>query len=189
MTGKIERPELIKVRHTNRDTFAIEMVMASAVLVFTLLFCHMAYAETAVVGAAPYMTEAEVAKLRLREANPYVDIIDSLTDEEMRVLKNITWAEANNQSIKGQRAVIEVIFNRMLSDEWPDTLIGVLSQKGQFATWKHRNRVTPDKNQDAALALVYAEAPVLPDTSYVYFDRRGVNGKDHIRIEDHVFGR
>lgn len=185
----ITRPDLLRARHSRRDSFTAEAMTAVIALAFAILFSFVTYAETAVVGAAPYMTEAEVARLRLKEVNPYMDIIDSLTDDEEALLKRIVWAEANNQPIEGQRAVIEVIFNRILSDRWPNDLVSVLSQRGQFATWKHRNRVTANGDQDAALALVYAEPPVLPSTEYVFFDTKGRNGKDKIKIKDHWFGR
>ena len=186
----IDRPDLVHARHSKRVSFDIaNIILAAVALAFSLLFCSIAYAETAIVGAAPYMTEAEVAKLRLKAVNPYTDIIDGLSEDEKALLKRITWAEANNQSIDGQRAVIEVIFNRILSEEWPDDLTGVLSQRGQFATWKYRNRVKPDGNQDAALALVYTQPPILPSIDYVYFDTRGRNGRDHIKLQDHYFGR
>lgn len=118
----------------------------------------------------------------------YKDIV--VSEEDGKLLEAILWAEANNQSFEGQKAVIEVIFNRVLSDEWPDTIYDVLSQKGQFATWKSRNKVKPTEVQSDVISDVLRETEtVLPDTTYVYFDRRGVNGKNHVRIQDHVFGR
>lgn len=114
----------------------------------------------------------------------------TVSEEDGKLLEAILWAEANNQSFEGQKAVIEVIFNRVLSDEWPDTIYDVLSQKGQFATWKSRNKVKPTEVQSDVISDVLRETEtVLPDTSYVFFDRRGVNGKNHVRIQDHVFGR
>lgn len=123
------------------------------------------------------------------EARPvYADV--TITEAEGDLLERILWAEANNQDFVGQCAVIEVIFNRLRSPEWPDTIEGVLSQKGQFATWKARNKVTPTHVQSDVISEVLRETEtVLPDTSYVFFDRRGVNGRDHVRIQDHVFGR
>ena len=118
----------------------------------------------------------------------YKDIV--VSEDDGGLLEAILWAEANNQCFEGQKAVIEVIFNRVLSDEWPDTIYDVLSQKGQFATWKSRNKVKPTEVQSDVISDVLRETEtVLPDTTYVYFDRRGKNGKAHVRIQDHVFGR
>ena len=62
-----------------------------------------------------------------------------LNESEKDLLARIVMLESGNQSDKGQQAVVEVIFNRIYSDEWPDTLYDVLSQKRQFSTWKNRN--------------------------------------------------
>lgn len=114
----------------------------------------------------------------------------TLTDDEKSLLAAILWAEANNQPDDGKRACVEVCFNRILSADWPDDLVSVLSQKGQFATWKYRNRVKPTQSErDAIEAVLNETETVLPSTAYVYFDTRGVNGKDHVRIKDHSFGR
>lgn len=114
----------------------------------------------------------------------------TLSQEDKDLLARILWAEANSQKLEGQKACVEVVYNRILSSDWPDNLYDVLSQRGQFATWKSRNRVTPTQTQyDAIEAVLEETETVLPDTTYVYFDRRGVNGKNHVRIQDHVFGR
>lgn len=113
----------------------------------------------------------------------------TVTEEENRLLQAIIWAEANNQSFDGQKAVLEVIFNRLRSPEWPDTIVGVLSQRGQFATWKYRDKVHPDPVQAEVIESVLQEtSTVLPSTSYVYFDTRGRNGKNKIKLQDHWFG-
>lgn len=139
------------------------------------------------IGVAPGAEVSNPVTLP-EEVNPYKNIIENLTDEEIDILLKILWAEANNQCMDGQRAVLEVIFNRVLAPEWPDTVIGVLSQKGQFATWKMRNRVNYGSMQTDALQLVYEEPMILPDSRYVYFDTRGRNGTRKIKLQGHYFG-
>ena len=120
----------------------------------------------------------------------YSDI--SISDSEMEELKRIVAAEAQTQSMAGREAVVEVIFNRVLSPDYPNTVHGVLSQKGQFATWKMRNAswVVPDA-ATAAIEHVMSEGrTVLPDTGYMYFSRgKSKYGTDWIKIQDHWFGR
>ena len=115
----------------------------------------------------------------------------SISDTEMEELKRIVAAEAQNQSMEGRKAVVEVIFNRVLSSKWPDTVHDVLSQKGQFATWRLRNAswVVPDAAVAPIEYVLENGRTVLPDTSYVYFDTKGVNGKAHIKLGAHFFGR
>lgn len=115
----------------------------------------------------------------------------TISDSEMEELKAIVAAEAQTQSMEGREAVVEVIFNRVLSPEFPNTVHGVLSQKGQFATWKMRNAswVVPDAAVAPIEWVLEHGRTVLPDTSYVYFDTKGVNGRKHIKIGAHYFGR
>lgn len=120
--------------------------------------------------------------------NPYQEICQNITPEEEDLLCKILWAEANNQDMDGQRAVLEVIFNRVLSSSFPDSIELVLSQNGQFSTWKDRNNVEYTHVQLDALQIVSEEATVLPNTKYVFFDTQGKNGRDKIKIGNHWFG-
>lgn len=63
----------------------------------------------------------------------------SLTDAEINLLAVITMAEAEGESEYGKRLVIDTILNRMDSDEFPDSVEGVIFQKNQFEpTWNGR---------------------------------------------------
>lgn len=130
-----------------------------------------------------YIVEEEVP------LSPYVGVIDNLTEEEKDILLKITFAEAGNQSMEGQRAVIEVILNRILSEDFPNNLVDVLSQDGQFATWKYHKNVTYNEEQELALALVYSEVPILSCMDYVFFAKSRYNyANDYVQIGDHWFG-
>ena len=120
--------------------------------------------------------------------NPYRDLIDNLTDDEKYLIYQITFLEAGNQSMEGQRAVIEVILNRVLSDKYPNTVTEVLSQSGQFVTWNFRNSKLHNEEQEEALQLVYDELPILT-LDYLMFSRGKFSwGRNYIKIEDHWFG-
>ena len=130
-----------------------------------------------------YISDTECAPL-----SPYVDLIDTLTDDEKYLIYQITFLEAGNQSIEGQRAVIEVILNRVLSDKYPDTVEGVLGQSGQFTTWSYRNSKSHNEEQEEALQLVYEEEPILT-LDYLMFSRGKFSwGRNYIKIGDHWFG-
>lgn len=120
--------------------------------------------------------------------NPYQELIDNFTEEEKELLYKITFAEAGNQNLDGQRAVIEVILNRLLSPQYPNTLVGVLSQRGQFTTWGSRNKVKYNQEQITALDLVYSETPIL-NTDYLIFSvGKSSWGRNYIKIDDQYFG-
>lgn len=76
----------------------------------------------------------------------------TLSPDETELLARIVWLESQGEPVKGQQAVVEVVFNRMRSDVYPDTLYEVLSQKNpvQFCSFKtgtgqnrHRRNMTP----------------------------------------------
>ena len=116
----------------------------------------------------------------------------SMSDEEYELLKRIVAAESQTQELEGRKAVVEVIFNRVLSDDFPDTVKGVLSQKGQFSTWRMRNAswVVPELATEAIEAVIEDGRTILPDTEYLFFSRgKSRYAKDYIKIQDHWFGR
>ena len=99
--------------------------------------------------------------------------------------------EAQGEPYEGERAVVEVILNRVISPEWPDTIYDVLSQRGQFAAWKYLehpyNRPTVAEYQ-LIEDTVLAGPEILPD-GYVYFATSKVNGSGFIKIKNHYFSK
>jgi N-acetylmuramoyl-L-alanine amidase len=57
----------------------------------------------------------------------------SLTEDEIRLIARMTMAEAEGESEYGKRLVIDTILNRVDSSEFPNTVNGVIYQKGQFS--------------------------------------------------------
>lgn len=115
-----------------------------------------------------------------------------LTEEEIELLARIAFLEAHTESEDGISAVIEVIFNRMVHDKFPDTLEEVLSQakpSPQFTTWKNRSIAKPtDKEYRMIEAALNGEKEVL-SIDYVFFSK-GKKGKiDPINIGAHWFGK
>lgn len=124
--------------------------------------------------------------------NVYQSITDSMSDYEYELLAQILALEAQGEPLEGQIAVVEVIFNRVLSDDYPDTIEGVLSQKGEFASWKYLDDPynTPVKRQYEAIDHVIENGPTKLDTGYLYFSTSKMPyGKDYIKIEHHYFGK
>lgn len=118
----------------------------------------------------------------------------SMTEDEAQLLRSILALEANaaTEGLEGQKAVVEVIFNRVLSPRWPDTVSEVIYQRGQFATVKHLKRPynMPGEPEDDAISAVLRETEtVLPSTDYVYFSRGKSNGKAFVKINHHWFSR
>ena len=57
----------------------------------------------------------------------------TLDERDCRILERIVEAEAGDQDIKGRILVANVILNRIRSEEFPDTVKGVVFARGQFS--------------------------------------------------------
>ena len=112
-----------------------------------------------------------------------------LTEEEIDLLAKILWVEARGESEDGQKAVVEVVFNRMVSEKFPDTLYDVLSQKKpvQFASWKLRDKAEPtEKEYTSIRAVLNGETSVVREDT-VYFATKKLTRNLDIKIGGHYF--
>lgn len=112
-----------------------------------------------------------------------------LTEEEIDLLAKIVWVEARGESKEGQRAVVEVVFNRMTSDLFPDTLYDVLSQKKptQFSSWKHREKAKPtEKEYNSIYEVLNGNSNILREDT-LYFATKKLKTRLDVKIGDHYF--
>lgn len=111
----------------------------------------------------------------------------TMTQEEKDVLAQIVFLESGNQSDLGQQAVVEVVFNRVVSGNFSNSVIGVLSEKRQFTTWKYRHKGTPTLREYANIeAVLNGQTNIFPFKT-VYFSRGAQNKRVQQRIGGHVF--
>lgn len=110
-----------------------------------------------------------------------------MSNEEREMLAKIVFLEAGNQSMTGQRCVVEVVLNRVLHPSFPDTVEGVLSQPGQFSTYKNISIAKPRPEQYEAIDIVLASSePILP-VNTVFFATTVANGTLYEKIGGHYF--
>lgn len=76
-----------------------------------------------------------VASEATREVVVEIRSLPELTDDTLLILSKCVYAEAGNQGEDGMRYVCDVILNRVLSPDFPDTVEGVISQRHQFASY------------------------------------------------------
>ena len=153
------------------------------IIIYTDEYMEMLNERETVVGIVPGEEQEE-------EQNIYSSI--AMSEEEQDLIARIVAAESQDENFEGRMAVAEVIFNRVLSDEWPNTVKGVLSQRGQFSTWKNRNHswVISELGADAVNEVILNGPGVLPDTEYVYFSRKKQSyGRHYVRLGNHWFGK
>lgn len=65
------------------------------------------------------------------------DSIDYISDEDFDLMAKTVYAEAKTEAFEGQVAVAEVILNRVESENYPNTVKGVITQPGAFTSWSN----------------------------------------------------
>lgn len=111
-----------------------------------------------------------------------------LTQNEIVDLAKIVQLEYGNGSYEAKVAVAETIFNRMVDPRFPDTLEGVISQSGQFGTYRRKDKA--DVSEDTYMVVIdvlFGKTDVLPN-DYVYFNNRPI-GKEIIQFGGHYHGK
>lgn len=120
--------------------------------------------------------------------NQYAIIVNSMTNYEKELICKVAFLEAGNQEIEGQRAVIEVILNRIINPNYPNKVEEVLSEPRQFSTWKNISKVSKDQMEQMNNILnlvITSNDTILPNNNYLYFNNK--ENKNSIKIQDHWF--
>ena len=109
-----------------------------------------------------------------------------LTDEERELLARVIWVEAQGECAEGQQAVAEVVFNRMLSDQFGDTLNDVIYSEGQFRSVPYLEDAKPTQAQYQAIDRALYGNSILPKNVY-YFATNATNTNVYQLIGNHIF--
>lgn len=129
---------------------------------------------------APIYYEPELNRSFTRY--PVIDL--SVQDREL--LARVLWVEARGESLEGQQAVAEVVFNRMISQQFSDTLRDVIYGKEQFRSVPHLDEAEPGQAQYQAIDRALYGKSILP-TSVLYFSRYPTNDNFWGEIGHHIF--
>lgn len=142
--------------------------------------------EMAVAGVSVLLSKGKYVGVKeIKFNNNRWDI--ELTEDEINLLAKIVWVEARGESDKGQRAVVEVIFNRMIHWQFEGALKEVLSADGEFSSWKSRNKAEPtDKEYDNIQKVLNGETDITT-LKTVYFSTKSRNDKLVVHIGGHYF--
>ena len=94
--------------------------------------------------------------------------------EEIVLMANVVYREARG-SFNGQVAVAEVIMNRVKNPAYPNTIKGVLSQKGQFSTYAWASGRTAEETSvdmiNLCLKVLSGEYSYLNNANVLSFKR------------------
>lgn len=86
------------------------------------------------------------------------------TDDNLYVLSHIIYAEAGGCSDNHQLAVGSVVLNRVKDKRFPNTIYGVVFQKGQYSpTWNGSFYKTPDKRAVKNATYLLENGSILPE--------------------------
>ena len=154
--------------------------------------CGIAGADTRGVVA---VSECSVS-LNIIDSGPYVVSVNTVeaplfypyTEEEVTMIAAIIQCEAGNQSDDGQRYVADSILNRVDSPWFPNTVLEVINQPGQYATRKKAARLA--KNGNIPLRCygnaIY-ELTARTNREIIYFGRAYGSGEPLFKEGDHCF--
>ena len=157
----------------------VKKFIKSVILVLTLSMIMPIYIVTA---------STEVDSFSVTKGRNRWDI--QLTADEVELLARIVQLECGHDIRDGKYATIETIFNRIKSEKFPNTLEEVLSQKGQFGTWRNRNieQATPNLDTYEAIFMV-----LNGQTNVLGFDRLKFNnvpiGYHPVKIGGQYYGK
>lgn len=132
----------------------------------------------------------------MEESEPSEEVITyqnrwdiTLTQEEIDLLARIVWLESCGESQRGQEAVVEVIFNRIASDKYPNTLYDVLSQGNptQFCSWKNRDIARPTEKEYQSIENVLSGNTNILRNDTLYFSTEPLTSRLDVVIGGHSF--
>ncbi len=110
----------------------------------------------------------------------------TLTEQEIRLLAKMVFVEAQGEPDDGQQAVAEVVLNRLVADNFPNTIRDVIYSAGQFKSVPFLEEAEPTQTQYEAIERALHGPYVLP-MDVVFFARHAVNDNIWGRIGDHIF--
>ncbi len=133
----------------------------------------------------------EIAMSKLASQSYKRDISQvSFAEEDRYLLANLIYCEAGGEPYAGQLAVGAVVINRLLSSVYPDTVTGVIYQRGQFspvASGRLALALAEDRATDRCYqAADEAMSGVSNVGDCVYF-RTPIEGLSGISIGGHIF--
>ena len=176
------------------------IVLVAVPLVIIISYASSRYA-AAMSGVSPsaavsYPAAASATPAPTPEATPEPEAVSryeavGLTEEDAYILACLVYHEARGEPFEGQAAVVEVVFNRCLSDEFPDTVEEVVFQKygdvWQFSPAPYLYTAEPSEVQYNAVMYAYnAEEPVVPPET-VFFSTSPYNEHVTAIIGNHYF--
>lgn len=117
------------------------------------------------------------------------DCTDTTTEisiDDANKLMKIAQAEAGTEGVYGQFLVMCVILNRLNSDDYPNSIGEIISQKNQFETYSKGVYQDAEPTVDSHLALALLEKNIDTDLSIIGFETKA-NGESLLQYFDYSY--
>lgn len=141
--------------------------MAKPICIYTIILIILITAITCACSCEADMPEQPIIEASIgvgrEQTNAY-----TVTSVEREMLARLVHREANTESIDCQMAVVSVVFNRLESGYWGDTLEEVVYAENQFAPANLLYCTTPTETNYEAVDCVL-ENGVTIDNYVLYF--------------------
>lgn len=166
------------------------------VMFFGMIFCPVLEMKSGDGFKFTYETEQkkapciEIKELTHAEDPTEAEIEEEIRFGEMELIAQLVMAEAGNQDLTGKRYVVDVVLNRVDSDDFPNTVEEVIFQENQFS-------VIEDGAFDEAGWTITEECYEAVKLEYeerlnydiLYFSRGPSKyASNHFKHQDHWFG-
>jgi hypothetical protein len=124
-----------------------------------------------------------------QETSSDVEMEIFLTQKELDLINVVVQAEANNQDETGKRLVIDVIFNRLNHEKFPNTIKKVIYSKGAFSVVPHA--IKKYKPLPEIEKLIIEEYARRTDGEVLYFKSGSYHnfGTPLFKHQDHYFSK
>lgn len=122
--------------------------------------------DKAAMPEEPFLFDASMPQQRENRYEGYI-----LTEEDLYTLACFAWAEAGEEAPEVQQAVVEVVLNRVVSPDYPDTVQGVLKNTELYRAVEKMARIQEPKMEQylAVDAAMYGNY-ILPEDICFYSD-------------------
>lgn len=142
----------MKIKRNSVDLVMVTLILLMLTAVMSVYYANTSWA--AEVGVKP-PAEIEVVD-ELHQMPEIIEETRSYTDEDLYIMAHLLCGECQTGSWELQEAVGSVVLNRVASSDYPDTIKGVVFQKGQYAcTWDgNYDRIPTERNWAVAEYLL-----------------------------------
>lgn len=115
----------------------------------------------------------EVATEEIEEVEPETEVVEVVTEEveeksysnqDLEELAHLIYAEVGNQSDTCMKYTGSVVLNRVNSSRYPNTIHGVINQKGQYGVRGYYMKKKPSEKAYAIAQYLLEHGSVLPDS-------------------------